>query len=130
MKGHRQSCDPCLQMMGFKIPYSRVKEDITLLYPPKQNSETRGGDLYPAPRLWGWNVAKMSQMCISSILLWVALQIPCSLLANSCAPLPRPDSEIKKRAPIPRLAVLTVWLSCPNCCAPSSPFLQLQMCII
>ena len=43
----------------------------------------------------------------SFILSWLALQTPCSLCreANSCAPppLPRPDSEIKKRAPVPRL---------------------------
>ena len=64
VRGHRQSCDPGLQMMGFKIPYSWIAEDITLLYPPKQNSEARWGrHLSPVPRLWGWNVAKVSQMC-------------------------------------------------------------------
>ena len=80
--------DPGLQMMGFKIPYSRVVDDITLMYPPKQNLETR--DLSPVPRLWGWNVAKMSKMCISSFLLWLALQIPCSLAAKLIAGPPPP----------------------------------------
>ena len=52
----------------------------------------------------GRAVAKMSQVCPSSILLWLALQIPCSLAAKLISvPLPRPDSEIKKRAPVPRL---------------------------
>ena len=55
----------------------------------------------------------------SFILLWLALQIPCSLVSKlkAVSP-PRPDSEIKKRVPVCR--VLTVWFSCPNGCAASS----------
>ena len=52
-EGHRQSCDTGLQMMGFKIPYSWIAEDITLLYPPKQNSETRRGALIPSSKAVG-----------------------------------------------------------------------------
>ena len=47
-----------------------------------------------------------SQMCPhSSVLLWRALQIPCSRAAKLLAvpPSHRPDSEIKKRALVPRL---------------------------
>ena len=52
--------DTGLQMMDFKIPCSLVVADTTLLYLSKQNSETKGGT---SPKLWGWTVAKMSQIC-------------------------------------------------------------------
>ena len=53
VRGHRQICDLDLQIMGLKIPYSRVAEDITLLYPPKQNSKTGGGALIPSSKAVG-----------------------------------------------------------------------------
>ena len=136
VKERRKSCDLGLQIMGFKIPYCRVAEDTTIPVPSQTKLGNRGGGhLSPVPRLWGWNVAKMSQICplFNSVVACIANPMQSGREANSCGtavPPPRPDSEIKKRAPVPRVAVLTVWLSCPNCCAPSSPFLPLQMCII
>ena len=59
-------------------------------------------------------------------MLWLALQIPCSLVAKLIAvPLPRPDSEIKKRAQVPRLRGSDSEVQLPNCCAPSSTLLWL-----
>ena len=60
-----------------------------------------GGHLSPVPRLWGWSVCPPP---LASIPLLLPLQIPCSLvvtklISNSCAPLPRPDSEKLKREP-------------------------------
>ena len=113
--------DTGLQMMEFKIPCSLVTADTTLLYLSKQNSETGWGALIPSPKLWGWAVAKMSQMCPSSILLWLALQSPCSLVTKLIAVPPFPDQtqKLKREPQSLGCGVMTVWLSCPNCCAPS-----------
>ena len=72
--------------------------------PPNPKQKIRklgvGGGTYPQSQgCVGWSVCPPS-----CILLMVLLQIPCSLvvaklMSNSCAPLPRPDSEKLKREP-------------------------------
>ena len=96
----------------FKISCSPVVEDKTLLCPLPIPTKNLGwvGALIPSPKAVG-----LECLPPSSILLMLPLQIPCSLevaklMSNSCPPLPLPDSEIKKRAPVPRL--LPRWGLC------------------
>ena len=102
-------------LLNVKSPQScsLVAEDKTLLCPlPIQNKKIGNLGWVGAliPRLWGRSV------CLpSSILLMLPLQIPCSLvvaklMSNSCAPLPRPDSEKLKESPVPRM--LPHWGLC------------------
>ena len=94
--GHTQGCecDPGLQMMGFQISCSLFAEDkelLCLLSVPNIIQKFGVGALIPSLK-----AVRLECVPPSAILLWVPLQIPCSLATKLISP-PPPLSSYQTR---------------------------------